>query len=561
MFFSQVQTLQSRLYAKPPNPDVRRRFEMEGPEGQAAKQAAVVVERALSTMVDITAFHSAVDRAVTDYLVAGLGVLWLEYEPKIVQTEMGPVIADQKVLLKHVPWKRFHWEQGKDWDDVDWVARDHYLTAKEIKEQFGKTPDIEAKTEGEKRGDYKVTEIYFRPKRQRIVIADCFEEPLDVSDDQLGLSGFYPCPQPMMANIRSRELVPMPDHAVYAKSYEYINRLVQRIQSITGQIKVAGFYDAQLSELSQLTNTDDGAYLPVSNLTERLASTGVTDFNKVLATLPIQEKVEVVRELQALLMAEKARLDEQTGIADVVRGATNPNETASAQQIKANWANVRLSRKMGEINRTLREVFRIQAEIMSEHFTPETFYLLTGMQVDPVVLQVLKSDMMRNLAIDVETDSTVALEDEEEKRQKIEFLNYVTPFLQNMLPAIQQGALPGDIGKELILFAIRAFKHGRQLEDAIEAAPGTMQQLQQFQQQLQQAGQQVQQLQQQNQQAQQAAQEAQAKLQQSNAMDDQIRLAGTQAKAQAEQAKAGAAVQVAQLKVAGEQMKRLGVVQ
>lgn len=173
-----------------------------------------------------------------------------------------------------------------------------------------------------------------------------------------------------------------------------------------------------------------------------------------------------------------------------------------------------------------------------------------------MVLQVLKSDMMRNLAIDVETDSTVALEDEEEKRQKIEFLNYVTPFLQNILPAIQQGALPGDVGKELILFAIRAFKHGRQLEDAIEAAPGTMQQLQQFQQQLQQLQQQMQQMQQAAQQAQQQAQEAQAKLQQQNSMDDQIRLAGTQAKAQAETAKAGAAIQVAQLKVAGEQARQ-----
>lgn len=110
VFYSQVQTLQSRLYAKPPNPDVRRRFDMQGPEGQASKQAAQVVERALSSMVDLTPFHAAVDRAVTDFLVAGLGVLWCEYDPKIVQTPAGPMIADQRVVLKHVPWKRFHWE-------------------------------------------------------------------------------------------------------------------------------------------------------------------------------------------------------------------------------------------------------------------------------------------------------------------------------------------------------------------------------------------------------------------------------------------------------------------
>ena len=48
---------------------------------------------------------------------------WVEYEATVTQGELGPEIADQKVLLKHVPWKRFHWEPGKDWEDVDWIAR------------------------------------------------------------------------------------------------------------------------------------------------------------------------------------------------------------------------------------------------------------------------------------------------------------------------------------------------------------------------------------------------------------------------------------------------------
>lgn len=33
LFYSTVNTLHARLYSKAPNPDVRRRFEMEGPEG------------------------------------------------------------------------------------------------------------------------------------------------------------------------------------------------------------------------------------------------------------------------------------------------------------------------------------------------------------------------------------------------------------------------------------------------------------------------------------------------------------------------------------------------
>ena len=510
----------------------------------------MLVERGLGFAIDTTPLHSNADRVVQDFLISGLGAPWVEYEAKVTKQEIAPgilsdVIADQRTLLKQVPWKRFHWEPGKDWEDVDWVGRDHYLTKREIKEQFGKDPDTEAvRTEDTEKNStdkyahhYRVTEIWNRVDRKVYVIGWDFEEPLEVREDKLGLAGFYPCPQPMMANIKSRELVPMPDHAVFAPSYEYINKLVKRIHSITAQIKVAGFYDAQLGELSGLTTAEDGTYFPVSNLAERLASANLSDFNKVIATLPLQEKVTVVRELQTLLAGEKARLDEASGIADVVRGATDPNETATAQQIKGQYAGMRLSRKSGEVGRCLRDCFRIMAEIMCEHFTPETWFLATGIQPAPEVLEVLKSDMGRTLAIDIETDSTIALEDAEEKKQRIEFLNYVTPFLEKMLPAVQQGVLPGDLGKELLLFAIRSFKHGRQLEDAVEASPGSMQQLQQMQQQ-------AQQLQQQNMQMQQQMQG----MQQQIAQHDQQKVQADGMKAQADMAKTAVAAQGAQQK-------------
>ena len=541
LFYSTVNTLHARLYSKAPNPDVRRRFEMQGAEGHAAKQAAILVERGISHQIDSTAFHGSCDRAVFDYLVAGAGIPWAEYHADIVQGELGtPEIAFQRVEVKHVPWKRFHWEPGKDWEDCDWIARDHFLSKRELREQFDQEPDGDSKAQrdGDKLGQdkyqqtYRVTEIWDKPTRKVIVVGWDFDEPLEVRDDKLGLSGFFPCPRPMFANIRSQELVPKPDYAFFEESYKYINRLTKRIHALTTQIKAVGFYDAQLTELAQLATAEDGTLVPVSQLAERLALTSANDFSKTIAQLPIQEKVTVVRELQTLLAGEKQRLDESNGIADIVRGSTNPNETAKAQTIKDNWANLRLARKTGDVSSCIRDLFRIMTEIMCEHFTPQTWYLTTGMQPDPQVMQIMKSDVSRSLAIDVETDSTIALEDEEEKRQRIEFLNYVSPFLQQMLPAIQQGILPADIGKELLLFAIRSFKHGRQLEDAIEAAPGTMEQLTQLQQAVQQAQQQAQQTGQQLQQAQQQIAQFDQQKQQVDGQKAQGQIMKVQADAQ-----------------------------
>ena len=541
---STVDTLHARLYSKAPNPDVRRRFDMGGPQGNIAKDGAELIERALSFGIDTTDWHIQANKAVLDYLRAGYGVPWVQYDVEVQDGELGPEIASQRVLLQHVPWSRFHWEPGKEWGDVDWVARDHYLSKRELMEQFGKEPDTELDTkdddaDGSKHSPYRVTEIYCKSKRAIYVLGWQFDELLEVRQDKLGLRGFFPCPRPMMANVRSAELTPMPDHYFNKTSFDYINRLSQRIQSITGQIKVAGAYDASLSELGQLSNVEDGTFIPVPDLMARLGQQSIADFNKVIANLPLKEKVEVVRELQALLIAEKQRLDEANGLADIVRGATDPNETATAQQIKGNWASLRLAHKAGEVNRCLRDCLRIAGEIMAEHFQPEQFYIMTGAQPDPNVLAVLKSDIGRTLSIDIETDSTVALDDEADKKSRIEFLNYVTPLLQNLVPMAAAGQLPADMIKAILKFAVTSFKHGRELEDALEAAPDSQAQLQQLTGQLQQSQMQAQQLQAQNQQL-------QGQLQQATGVEAQAKAQSAQVDAQAKQQEAGARVAVAQ---------------
>lgn len=155
-------------------------------------------------------------------------------------------------------------------------------------------------------------------------------------------------------------------------------------------------------------------------------------------------------------------------------------------------------------------------------------------------MQVLKSDIGRTLSIDIETDSTIALDDEADKSARIEFLNYIVPLYQNIAPLVQQGQFPADVFKATISFALKSFKHGRELEDALEAAPDSQQQLAQLTGQLQQAQQQMQQLQQQNQQMGQ-------QLQQAQGQEGQIKLQTAQVKAQADQMKAGASVQKTQM--------------
>jgi hypothetical protein len=144
----------------------------------------------------------------------------------------------------------------------------------------------------------------------------------------------------------------------------------------------------------------------------------------------------------------------------------------------------------------------------------------------------------------VESDSTVAMEDEAEKAQRLEMLNYMAGFVKDVLPAVQQGMLPGDLAKEMLLFALSSFKHGRSLEDALQAAPGTMQQLAQLTQQLQQAGQQIEQMGA-------ALKQAQAQNAQADAMKAQADATANQAKT----ASAAASIASTQQKASNDAQK------
>ena len=68
------------------------------------------------------------------------------------------------------------------------------------------------------------------------------------------------------------------------------------------------------------------------------------------------------------------------GISDILRGSTNASETATAQQIKSQWGSMRLKRIQADVANFIRDLIRLQAEIIGEQFQPETLKSMTGLQ-------------------------------------------------------------------------------------------------------------------------------------------------------------------------------------
>ena len=520
---------------------------------------AMVLERCLNFTVDVTDFDRNAKQAVQDFVVASMGQckweMHTETDMEEVLDDMGNVLTDeegqpilkevitsQELNLRHFHWTMFRWEPAKDWKNVSWVSFDHYMTLDQIEDEF----DVEVPTEGagtgpsngddtlsmrppqmdKYKGVYTVHEIWDRKKRKRYWISECYPGVLDEEEDPLQLKNFFPCPAPMMANISGRELLPSPDYWQIQFLTSQCHRLMQRIKNITEQVKDIKFYDDSFGVLKQANEYPDGTFVAVKQLLDRLRSVdGTAKTSSIICELDMQGKVAVLQELMSQLSQFEQRIEKILGIADLQQGFSDPNATATAEKIKDAWADIRTGQRVQSVALFFRDSFRIGAEIISNHFTRAQIQAMSGIQLTDNQIQILRSDLSNAYTIDIETDSTVIANDSAEQQSLTNFLSVFTNYAQTMQKSVQLGVIPADLDKEILSMIVDTFKAGRNLQQAIDTLPSTVQQLQGMQQQTQQAQQQLQQ-------AQKTITDLQTQVQTHNQADDARKNAETQATVQ-----------------------------
>jgi hypothetical protein len=93
---------------------------------------------------------------------------------------------------------------------------------------------------------------------------------------------------------------------------------------------------------------------------------------------------------------------------------------------------------------------------------------LRKMQLLMDAIGLLRQDKLRGFRIDIETDSTVQGDAEQEKEQRISFLQGVTGFIEQAAQVTQMVPEFAPLAAKMLGFAVRGFRVGRDLESAIE---------------------------------------------------------------------------------------------
>lgn len=547
ILWSNVQVLLPALYSQSPTPDIRRRFQNRDP---VARMGSEMLERAVSYGQDEYDFDGMMRRVAEDYVLGGRGIAWVRYDPTfsttrrpindefededgepvdreaVKQDDDGRYVEDREVTAEavrcdHVFFKDFRHSVARCWDDVRWVAKRACLPREKLVERFGdvgRHVSLDVKPEGvdeslvDEHGDLfkkaEVWEIWNRDDGKAYWISPGYKDgPLDVKDDPLQLSGFFPCPKPAYGTCTNDSLMPVPDYCEYQDQADELDELTERIALLTKALKAAGIYAADEKDaLSQLFSGHDNIMIPVENFAMMADKGGLA---KTIEWYPVEKVAEVLKGLLGVRDQVKQDLYEISGISDIIRGESSPSETATAQQIKGQFATLRLRDRQKEIQRFARDLIRIKAEIIAEQFDPETLSIMTGLPEAPeqpekpqvsddpeqmqqavaqwtremgewaqemqqgqaefmAAVQMLKDDRLRSYRVDIETDSTIAVDENTEKERRLEFMGTVTPVIGSVLEAVQVYPDIAPLAKEMMTFTLRAFKTGRALESAFD---------------------------------------------------------------------------------------------
>lgn len=501
ILFSNTEVMRAAMFGRMAKPDVRRRFV---DPNKVARNAAEIIERSLYYFQDVYPSEQHISDAVFDYVLPGRGIVRIEYEPVISERPaMDPMtgapaigddgapateefIADQKLCEKHVFWEDFLHEPSRSWHQVGWIAFRHtfdddelddeiFQGAPETSEIFGDAKSVPKNwqpqsTQGKNNtpDEFKkaeVWEVWDKVDRRRIWIVEGHDKPLRIDDDPYGLSDFYPMPEPIVAYRATDSYTPMPEFHAYRDQADDLDEITARISRLTRALKRRGVYDKAMVELKRLATAGDNEFIPVANYATLMQKGGL---QQAFQQEDIQITAAVISELHKQRDSLVQTVYEVTGISDIIRGATNPNETLGAQKLKAQFGSNRLRRRQDDVAKWIKGLYRIKAELIAEHFEPSVLQQITGVEVTPEIMQILRDEKIRGYNIDIETDSTIFEDAENEKKSRVEFMTAVSTFLANTAPLATQSPTLAPMLVAMLNFGVRGFKAGRELEDVIE---------------------------------------------------------------------------------------------
>lgn len=476
IFWSSIETLKPFLYFKQPVPYIDRKNKNINAVESAASQ---ILEKTLEWDLEQFDFDSAIKYARNDYLLSGMGLAIERYKPTFKQVltvnELGETVAqdiidEEKVVTEYIDPVDFIADSEKVgiWEDCQWWARVIHMTRKEVVKQFGH--EVKELLIHDEKEDYKkdtnVYEVYDRETQKIYYISkDVKVKFLKVVDDLTKVTGFFPMPKPIFTTQTNNSLIPISDYSEIKDMLNELDGLTERMRLVMKALKVSGCYDNSFPELANILSKD--VTLVSLNDFEKLKEAGgikgIMDFVDISSyvdalTAMAQRKTEIIQSIYEI-----------TGVSDIMRGNSNPNETATAVNQKTNFGTLRNQDRQNDMQRFITGLFKIKAEIICERFAPETLMQFKGDINEATAMQaieLLKTNKLRGLTLGIETDTSFNQSQSIEQTQMA--VKAINDTMNIAFNAVTEQPLLLPLYKQMIGSIVSQLPNARQFESTID---------------------------------------------------------------------------------------------
>jgi hypothetical protein len=513
LFHANITTLQAMLYGRIPKVDVDRRYADQ--DDDIARVAGEILQRILNTDIeDAGEDYSYVLRSsLGDRLIGGFGTARVKYDftekteevpaqtDPITGAELAPAYTEEKVEDEWVDviythWRDVLWSPCRTHAELRWRAYRAYMTRDELTVRFkeiGKDVPLNSRgpkfegTEGKKRDGVwdqaEVWEIWDKQHKKVFWYVDGYDRTLDMKNDPLGLDGYFPEPPPMIANLTTNKYIPKSDFVIAQDLYNEIDILETRINLLTAACKAVGVYDKGNDGIQRLLMEGvENQLIPVDNwgaFAEKGGLKGAVDW------LPIEQVANVIAILTEKQTEKISLLYQVTGMSDILRGASDPRATATAESAKAKFASIRVQAMQDEFSRFASDLMRLKAEIISKHYQPYCIIQQSNIMTTPdaqlaeQAVQLIKDPKSARWRIVVKPESLAMVDYAQLKQDRTEFITALSTFMQSAAPLVQLDKAATGPLLELLKWGLAGFKGSNEIEGVMDRAISNFQKKQQ----------------------------------------------------------------------------------
>jgi hypothetical protein len=511
LFNANINTLRSMLYGSTPKVDVSRRF--ADADDDAARVGSLILNRLLNTSIEASGddTKSTLQYTLDDRLLPGLGIARVRYDVEIESIKHEEIVGEDNIVqaeayveekvtnesapVDYVHWDDFRWGWARTWSEVPWIGFRSFMTKDEAVKRFGKEMAgqlqyknksindlVEKKLTSEQAADAwdraEIWEIWDKKTQSVYWWSKGFERILDKKKDPLNLYGFWPTPEPMLANCVTNLLLPQPDFAIAQDLYNEIDELQTRIGIITSAVRVVGVYDEANDAIKRMLEEGfENDLIPAKNWAKFAEMGGISG---LVDWLPIEDIVNALEKLVQQRTDAMTLLYEVTGMADIVRGASGPDrETAAAASGKKTFASIRVQHLQEDFARFASDLMRLKAEVICKHFEEKTIIedsnitrTADGQNKELIqqALQLLKEPEEAAWRIEIRPETIAMVDYDKMRAERSEFIGSVATFMQSAAPLAELApdSMPTLI--TMLKWAVAGFKGSQEIEGVLDRA-------------------------------------------------------------------------------------------